>query len=708
MKNHLFLRCAIPRVIFSSFLTMAFGCGYFWVTLCASGASPRDLQWRFSGTTNDLTAAASSGASIVVVVGKHGTILTSLDTVIWTTQNSGTTNNISGVTYGNGVFVTVGGNSNGEVLTSPDGTSWTKQAFGVADALNAVTFGLGRFVAVGQHGAIWTSTNGLAWEQRPTGLASALSAVALGTIYTGGYPGGAMFVAVGQGGVLLTSSDGLAWTIRNSGVLLDLNSVTSVDCRTGSTVVFIAAGASGIAVKSSDGVNWTAFTIPTSQNITSAAGTGALGNLAIGVFALAGGNGTFLTSDDGISWSLQAAVTTNTFRGLLHVDGEFLAVGDAGIIRCGMAWVRRQTPTSVDLQSVAYGNGIYLAIGGNGIVLRSTDAINWSASNAGTQYLSSVTFAAGKFVAVGDGLSVLVSTNGLNWTTSFLPAPANAVSGARTMLKVVYGNGNFIASAFYSVQPGGSGGSGLPYADLLAISPDAVNWTVHTNLPAGYLFGYRLAASGGLGLFALSGQSLSSSSDGNNWTQRFANTACFCLVFGTNSFVGLNRFGQGGAPQLSTTSTDGTNWSYTVMNQSVPYDAMCYGAGYFMTIGSANGVLCFSASADNGTNWTSGVLSEAGFGDVAYCNNSFLVVGASGLVLQSTPTVLPVQLQMTIGSNSMKLLAIAQPGKQFELQQSTSFSTWNHWLNLTNSTDVTQIPVTNSGPGSKFFRAISN
>ncbi|AFV77252.1 hypothetical protein Theos_2262 (plasmid) [Thermus oshimai JL-2] len=57
------------------------------------------------------------------------------------------------VTYGNGLFVAVGG----AILTSSDGVTWTRQSSGTSNDLYAVTYGGGLFVAVGGLGTILTS-----------------------------------------------------------------------------------------------------------------------------------------------------------------------------------------------------------------------------------------------------------------------------------------------------------------------------------------------------------------------------------------------------------------------------------------------------------------------------------------------------------------------------------------------------------------------
>ena len=73
-----------------------------------------------------------------VSVGQSGTILTSSDGTSWTERTSGTSNNLYGVTYGNGLFVTVG--DKGTILISTDGTTWTERTSGTSKTLHGVTY----------------------------------------------------------------------------------------------------------------------------------------------------------------------------------------------------------------------------------------------------------------------------------------------------------------------------------------------------------------------------------------------------------------------------------------------------------------------------------------------------------------------------------------------------------------------------------------
>jgi len=111
-----------------------------------------------------------------VSVGNSGTILTSSDGILWTKRTSGKWEYLSGVTSGNGLFVTVG-SLIGIILTSSDGNSWTKRTSGTWVYLRGVTSGNGLFVTVGESGTILTSPDGNSWTKRTSGTSKYLRGV---------------------------------------------------------------------------------------------------------------------------------------------------------------------------------------------------------------------------------------------------------------------------------------------------------------------------------------------------------------------------------------------------------------------------------------------------------------------------------------------------------------------------------------------------
>ena len=86
-------------------------------------------------------------------------------------------------------------------------------------------------------------------------------------------------------------------------------------------------------------------------------------------------------------------------------------------------WTSRSAlKTGTELLGVAYGNGLFVAVGGGsgtaseGIILTSSTGTNWVQRRAGLNYLlQGVTYGANQFVAVGYGGTIATSTDGATW-----------------------------------------------------------------------------------------------------------------------------------------------------------------------------------------------------------------------------------------------------------------------------------------------------
>jgi len=86
-------------------------------------------------------------------------------------------------------------------------------------------------------------------------------------------------------------------------------------------------------------------------------------------------------------------------------------------------WTVQFADTLETFLDITFGNGQFVAVGANGVVMTSVDGVNWTPGNSGTTgRLHGVAFADGTFVAAGcpddsDNANVLlVSTNGSAWT----------------------------------------------------------------------------------------------------------------------------------------------------------------------------------------------------------------------------------------------------------------------------------------------------
>jgi hypothetical protein len=293
--------------------------------------------------------------------------------------------------------------------------------------------------------------------------------------------------------------------------------------------------------------------------------------------------------------------------------------------------VRNIWPDADQLQTIAYGNGMFVAAGAEGTLLTSPDGTNWTAHSLGTKAgIRGAAFAFGRWVLVGAGTDgygiILESTDGISWSKVQFDQPFNplnsitvadghfvAVGDLGTILRsdepriwihknsgtfqnlvaITHGNGLFAAT--------GDGGT-------LVTSSDTGNvWTARSGAPMGFgriAFGNgRFVTGGGL-----------TSIDAVNWV--LTGPSIGPITFGNGKFVALN-----GEDLL--TSTNGLYWEYAP-SPNRRTSTVGFGNGLFFLLGSDGAM---STSSD-GIAWTDRTLPSAGFemADVAYGNGAFVAV----------------------------------------------------------------------------------
>ena len=308
------------------------------------------------------------GNGIFVAVGVGLTIMTSVDGSHWVNRSSEITNNIANinfstetyavggdeltialtdkspaelpapnspmclhaVVFGNGDFVAVG--DSGEILASPNGEHWAAPITGLSVRLNAIAWGNPCFVAVGDGGKILTSLNGLTWTPINSGTMENLLGVAYGN---------GLFTAVGEGGVILTSGNGKEWNSQ-----LEDGGVTMTTIAFGNGIFM----ASSKTTQNSGGLKW--------QTLTSIDGK------AWNEVALPGASDSVLfghPNDPRIVYGFSYRIA-QSFGG-----GLFFATTSKGIYTSsnGDSWNPSAEPrwSRSGCTSVAFGNGIYVAVG---------------------------------------------------------------------------------------------------------------------------------------------------------------------------------------------------------------------------------------------------------------------------------------------------------------------------------------------------------
>jgi hypothetical protein len=144
--------------------------------------TPDGITWTnsTSNTSRDLTKVVY-GNGTFVAVGRYNAIITSPDGTTWTTRTSNSvvgkyefdSSGFSGVGFGNNTFVAI--QSGGNIVRSTDnGTTWTAGSTGTSDNLGGITFGNGTFVTVSGGTILTSSDNGTTWTSRTSGTSKSL------------------------------------------------------------------------------------------------------------------------------------------------------------------------------------------------------------------------------------------------------------------------------------------------------------------------------------------------------------------------------------------------------------------------------------------------------------------------------------------------------------------------------------------------------
>ena len=506
---------------------------------------------------------------------------------------------------GNGQFVAVG--RSGNIIISSDGTNWIPRQIGEDIGFSSIAYGNGLFVAVGldvidstEHGAIYVSTNAVDWK-------SVIDPLAIGRVRGVAY-GGGVFVAAGGSGEISISSDGLNWVPSNdsSNCCSDLQAVCY------GNGLFVVAQAGGSFLVSSNGTHWVEYYSGTKSGFWGIVA----GN---GLFVASGSYGIILTSTNGIDWSNFGAAYP--FSCIGFGDGRFIA-NNGEVSTDGVNWTPGVATADGWITGAAWDNNHYVAVGSRAAdasVFTSSDGAEWySVNTTNFNPMARVIYAQDKFVAIGSG--VLTSSNAILWTPQDSGTP-------KSLFAITYGNGLFVAV-------GASGWSANGYSPTIVTSPDSINWSQATNVPATLLSANRLnGVAQRDGLFVAVGDegTILTSADGRDWVQQISGVTSrlFGIACGKDGrfvTVGDSSPWEGGQYRDTIlTSTDGTNWTAILHASGEWFMDVTYGAGQYVAVGQSD-----ILTSPDGINWTNHPGAGEWLNTVTYGNGYFVAVGTSG------------------------------------------------------------------------------
>ena len=328
-----------------------------------------------SGEEKFLYAAPPNTSSLVsnITVANRSSSSTTFDVNIYQsgiTQQSDIDNSDLGK-----VFVATGKNGSSQYSSlSTDGITWTQTSLGFGN-WRQVAFGNGVFVATGnQYYFAATSTNGISWTIRTIPL-----------LYYSGY---AWISFVNNQFIVRTneasnefhrSTDGITWVGTTQGSPFHFTNMAS------GNGITIAGGSVDRLAYSTDSISWV------TTSLSSGSGSrnwkkSVYGNNTFCITAASYSDNRSAASTDGISWTI-GTLATGTATGstlstnLAYGNGYFVMVNGtaSGSSTNGIDWTRGTVPASMDYNTLAYGSGVFVAIGyQSGISATSTNGITWT------------------------------------------------------------------------------------------------------------------------------------------------------------------------------------------------------------------------------------------------------------------------------------------------------------------------------------------
>jgi hypothetical protein len=186
-----------------------------------------------------------------------------------------------------------------------------------------------------------------------------------------------------------------------------------------------------------------------------------------------GNSGKFLTTNgtteswgtvtQPVTWTERLNPNTAWTANCIASNGSniWVAAGDAGVLYSstdsGVTWTLRTSGFGANsIRGLAYGNGIFVAVGAGGQCFSSTDGITWTSRAAGlagnvlnnVRYVNSVFIICAAGAAGGTG-GIATSTDGITWTKRTTPA-----STSSNLYDVAYGNGYYVAVGAFTTTAG--------------------------------------------------------------------------------------------------------------------------------------------------------------------------------------------------------------------------------------------------------------
>lgn len=435
----------------------------------------------------------------------------------------------------------------------------------------------------------------------------------------------------GSSRCMLASKDGFTWErvgeYENTSNDRELNAVYYEEISGN----YLAVGTYGLILVSSDGISWTERT-PDGGYTTFGDDFNGIASDGDDIIVIVGRGGEIQTSiNNGSTWVQQTAAGsyTSTFEGIAYGNGVFVAVGQGIEIQTspdGITWTQRTSAATTSPLSIVYAQDYFVAcLSTNNQIIISTNGITWELKTLSFT-ITTIAFAGDYFFGISDD-SVYVNYD-INDDTKWTQVDI-VDSTSTTVFPIAYDGTNYV---------GFSGQNVFHSKGLWAEVIPTLLFTSQTSaggVPVDFFSSSYSPDDSRHLLVGEIGTIQTSDDDGITWVARTADASYsnnfFASVYALSQFVIVGLSGE------IQTSPDGITW--TQRTNAGPdtnnYSCITYGGGLYVLGGSfALDLRKFQTSPD-GITWTYQVcdtptIDFMGFKDIVYGNSLFVAVATYG------------------------------------------------------------------------------
>jgi hypothetical protein len=320
-------------------------------------------------------------------------------------------------------------------------------------------------------------------------------------------------------------------------------------------------------------------------------------------------------------------------------EGRYIAAGAYGIVVAsedGISWENSNYDDRYRFDKIGSGNGCYYGLVRDEYVISkvliSEDGRSWFVGNSFATRIYSMTYGKEIYVAVGDSGKILTSVDCISWTTR------NSTTHC-TLSDIIFAENKFIAVGSFGV---------------VLQSDNGIEWTSCN--PTDTLLSNAKIKYGGGRYIVLTGfgkrSKIIASSDCLEWQKwnvddTSAYTEHYDVAYGNGSYVIV------GYDRVYVTSDYGASWNIINIGGSTRLTSVVYADSQFVAVG-CNGVIMTSI---DGLIWKpSTTVLWRSIGNVVYGDGKWVICGSKGTILTSEDCI-TWQKQQSSTSEDIKSIA---------------------------------------------------